>query len=101
MPHQIAYTDAIVAVNVFLKKKSADGRRELKIAAHIKAVLERILAKGQKQAYFRTIEAVRRYLLTVMQSMNDDQIDVIAVRTNIKGKVGAGGHYLGIDVHVP
>ena len=101
MPHQIAYTDAIVAVNVFLKMKPVHGRRELKIAAHIKAVLERILAKGQKQAYFRTIEAVRRYLLTVIQSMNDDQIGVITIRTNIEGKVGASGHYLGIDIHVP
>lgn len=101
MPHQVAYTDTVVTADVFLKKKSADGKRELKIASNIKARLEHIISRGHKQPYFQIIERLRLYLITMMQSMNADQIDVAAIRATVKGKVGVAGHYLGVDIRVP
>lgn len=103
MPHPLAYTDTIVhQVDVLLKNKSADGRREQKIADYLKRRIEDILRQAQaKHPYYKAIEFVRRFLLNQLKMVTEDNVSIVVVRVAIRGKVGVGGHHLGVDIRVP
>lgn len=103
MSNPLAYTDTVAhQVDVILKNKSADGRREQKIADYLKRRVEDILRRAQaKHPYFKAIEFVRRFLLNQLEMMAEDNMSIAAVRVAIRGKVGVGGHHLGVDIRVP
>lgn len=103
MPHLLAYTDTVVhQVDVVLKNKSADGRREQKIADYLKRRVEDTLSRAQaKHPYYKAVEFVRRFLLNQLEMVAEDNVSIVAVRVGIRGKVGVGGHHLGVDIRVP
>lgn len=103
MPHQLAYIDPdVYQVDVVLKNKTADGKRERQIAAYIKRRVEEIILRSQKRhPYYNAIEAVRRFLLGQINQMGQDQIDVLALRVMIRGKAGVGGNSIGVDIRMP
>lgn len=103
MPHPLAYTDTVVhQIDVILKNKSADGRREQKIADYLKRHIEDTLNRAQaKLPYYKAIEFVRVFLLNQLEMMAEDNGSIVAVRAAIRGKVGVGGHHLGVDIRVP
>lgn len=103
MAHPLAYSDTVIhQVDVVLKNKSADGRREQKIADYLKRRIEDILRRAQaKQPYHRTIELIRNFLFNQLETVAEDNVSVLALRVAIRGKAGVGGNHIDVDIRVP
>lgn len=103
MPHQLALTDPVVyQVDVILRRRSADGRREQRIADFLKRRIELVIQQStDKSPYYKTIEFVRAFLTQQLNSIFRDKIDILALRVKFRGKAGVGGNNIGADIRVP
>lgn len=100
--HPLAYDSfRVIKISVSLKKATADGKKEKRIADFMQRRIEALVKKNVNSPYYETIEAVRRFLDGFIKKLDDDQVGIVAINAIMRGKAGPNGNSIGTTMIVP